>query len=106
MKGLQKLRMIAKNIGLAYNYINDSNVSIINKALVIMPLLYIISPVDLISDYLIGIGWLDDTLIALLIWGYMLKKLKKYKSNENDDNSDDSKPKSDYDFADDEYDIE
>ncbi|MGM0368896.1 MAG: YkvA family protein [Bacillota bacterium] len=105
MKGLQKLRMIAKNIGLAYSYIKDSNVSIINKALVIAPLLYIISPIDLISDYLIGIGWLDDTLIAVLTWGYMLKKLKKYETTKKDNSSADNKQKSDYDFADDEYEI-
>ena len=103
MNKLQKLRTLVKNIKLAYSYLKDPSVSFLNKGLVILPLIYIISPVDLIGDYLLGVGWLDDTLIALMIWGYMLKKLEKYQPKNSDD-TDDSKV--DYDFKDDEYDIE
>ncbi|MGM0501396.1 MAG: YkvA family protein [Bacillota bacterium] len=102
MSKFQKLKSLVKNIKLAYSYIKDPNVSIFNKGLVVVPLIYIISPVDLINDYLLGIGWLDDTLIALLMWGYLLKKLEKYKSKS--DNKE-QKSEADYDFDENEYDI-
>lgn len=37
--------------------------------LIIGALLYILSPVDLIPDVLLGLGWLDDLLVlGLLLW--------------------------------------
>ncbi len=36
----------------------------------ILGLLYIFSPYDLIPDFLIGLGWIDDLAILGLLWWY------------------------------------
>lgn len=41
--------------------------------LIILGLVYLVSPVDLFSDFFIGWGWLDDILILWLLWHYLLK---------------------------------
>ena len=40
---------------------------------------YIISPIDLIPDYIIGLGQIDDAAILGLSLYFMEKDLKKYK---------------------------
>lgn len=41
------------------------------RGLVILILLYGLSPVDLVSDLVPLVGWLDDaTLLLLLLWGW------------------------------------
>ncbi len=51
---------------------------------------YVLSPVDLVPDFLIGLGWLDDAaLIALLIRGiYVYNRAKRMKkpNSENENN--------------------
>ncbi|MBL0670600.1 DUF1232 domain-containing protein [Aeromonas hydrophila] len=43
------------------------------RGLVILVLLYGISPLDLIPDVVPFVGWLDDTtLLLLLLWGWEL----------------------------------
>ena len=36
----------------------------------IIALLYILNPYDLIPDFLLGWGWLDDLLVGLFIWWF------------------------------------
>jgi len=41
------------------------------KAIIVFAILYLLSPFDLIPDWIAGLGWLDDiTLVSLLVaWG-------------------------------------
>ena len=48
--------------------IADSRVSTRRKILVAAVLVYIVSPVDLIPDFVIGVGHLDDIVLASLRW--------------------------------------
>jgi hypothetical protein len=41
--------------------------------LIILAVIYLVSPVDLFSDFFIGWGWLDDLLILWLTWRYVIK---------------------------------
>ena len=41
--------------------------------LIILAVIYLVSPVDLFSDFFIGWGWLDDLLILWLAWHYFIK---------------------------------
>lgn len=41
--------------------------------LIILAVIYLVSPVDLFSDFIIGWGWLDDLLILWLMWHYLIK---------------------------------
>lgn len=51
----------------------------INIILIILAILYVISPYDIIPDLLVGWGWLDDLAVLGFLWRYFyLKKRKKY----------------------------
>jgi DnaJ like chaperone protein len=50
-----------------------------NIILVILAVLYVLSPYDILPDMLVGWGWLDDLAILGFLWRYFyLKKRKKY----------------------------
>ncbi len=39
---------------------------------------YVISPFDLIPDWIVPIGWTDDLLVLALAWGVVKKELREY----------------------------
>jgi uncharacterized membrane protein YkvA (DUF1232 family) len=39
---------------------------------------YVLSPFDLIPDWLVPVGWTDDLLVLALAWGYVKKELREY----------------------------
>lgn len=48
-------------------------------AIIVFMILYIISPFDLIPDYILGIGQIDDALILFLCLYLLEKDLLKYR---------------------------
>ena len=102
---LNRLKQITSSLKLAYQYFKDPDTSKLRKILFLFPLLYIISPVDLVSDFAPVLGWLDDTVIALTVWRYFFMRLNTYGKN-NADNEDDNNEDDFYTLDDDEYDIE
>jgi DnaJ like chaperone protein len=46
--------------------------------LLILAGLYTLSPYDVLPDFIIGWGWLDDLLIWILLWRYLVSRKKKY----------------------------
>ena len=36
----------------------------------LLSLLYVISPYDIVPDFLIGVGWIDDLIVLGLLWWY------------------------------------
>jgi uncharacterized membrane protein YkvA (DUF1232 family) len=41
-------------------------------------LAYVVSPLDLIPDFLVPIGWTDDMLVLVLAWQILKKELREY----------------------------
>jgi hypothetical protein len=41
--------------------------------LTILALAYVICPVDLLPDWLVGIGWIDDIVVLGLLWWYLYR---------------------------------
>ncbi len=39
---------------------------------------YVISPLDLVPDWLVPIGWTDDMLVLALAWGMVKRELRAY----------------------------
>lgn len=39
---------------------------------------YVLSPIDLIPDWIVPIGWTDDLLVLALAWGLVKKELREY----------------------------
>ncbi len=99
MKKENKIQQILYNAKLAYRYIKDPDVSMLWKVMFVFPLIYIISPVDLVSDFAPFLGWLDDTVVALVVWKYLFTRLNGYGIKNNSDDE------SDYTLDDDEYEI-
>ena len=74
----QDLRML---IPLIKDYWKGTYRDISVKSIVIfvVTLAYIISPIDLIPDYIIGLGQIDDAVILGLSLYFLEKDLMKYK---------------------------
>ena len=50
---------------LYWRLFRDRRVSILPKALLVLTLLYVLSPLDVIPDFIPGIGEMDDVVVAL-----------------------------------------
>lgn len=57
------------------NYKDISNASI---AAVIGSILYFISPIDVIPDFILGLGFMDDAFIIGFVFSKVAKELEKY----------------------------
>jgi len=67
---------------LAKDYFNGTYKEIPIKSIIVLMagLLYFLSPVDLIPDFLVGLGLVDDVFIIGLVITQITKDLEKYKS--------------------------
>ena len=59
------LRAIIEQILLTWRLIRDPRVSVWHKAIPVLAVAYVLSPLDLIPDFIIGLGQLDDLGIVL-----------------------------------------
>jgi len=59
------------------------DVSLKSIVIFVVALAYIISPIDLIPDYIIGLGQIDDAVILGLSLYFLEKDLQKYKNWKN-----------------------
>jgi len=59
------------------------DVSVKSIVIFVAALAYIISPIDLIPDYIIGLGQIDDAVILGLSLYFLEKDLRKYKEWKN-----------------------
>ena len=56
-----------KELLLAWAVLRDARTPWAAKLTTVLAVLYVISPVDLVSDFIPVLGWLDDGLIAYLL---------------------------------------
>ena len=79
------LTRVIQNLKLLFPLVRDylrgtyRDVSVKSIAIFIVALAYLISPVDLIPDWILGLGQIDDAAILGLALYYMEKDLTKYK---------------------------
>ncbi|HWR60151.1 MAG TPA: YkvA family protein, partial [Clostridia bacterium] len=69
-----------KRIKLTIQYLKDRNVSVFKKLLIIGSLLYLVFPVDIVPDFLIGLGILDDITVLTFVWIALKAELDDYGS--------------------------
>jgi uncharacterized membrane protein YkvA (DUF1232 family) len=61
---------IVQQLVLTWRLLLDGRVPLYAKLAVLLPLIYFISPIDLIPDVILGLGQLDD--LAIIIGGFKL----------------------------------
>jgi uncharacterized membrane protein YkvA (DUF1232 family) len=62
------LAKFRKEILLMWYLVRDARAPLSAKWVAVFAALYVISPVDLITDFLPIIGWLDDSIVAYLLF--------------------------------------
>jgi len=60
-------KAVVNQVWLTWKLLLDRRVPFWMKALLALPLIYVLSPIDLIPDFIIGLGQLDD--LGLFCWG-------------------------------------
>ncbi|MBP5435929.1 DUF1232 domain-containing protein [bacterium] len=68
---------IAKKAKQLYGFFVSPKISVAQKAIIAGALLYIISPIDLIPDFIPVIGWLDDLSIAGIVLNYIFSEMDR-----------------------------
>ncbi len=59
--------MFRKELLMAWAVLRDARTPAAAKLTTVLAILYVISPVDLVSDFIPVLGWIDDGLIAYLL---------------------------------------
>ena len=68
----------------------------IRLLILLFAILYVLSPYDLVPDFLVGLGWLDDlSLIGILAYYYFYRQRKPNRSEAREGFRGDSQPKQD-----------
>ncbi|PTM59715.1 uncharacterized membrane protein YkvA (DUF1232 family) [Desmospora activa DSM 45169] len=76
------IAQVAKKWKALYRYFRDPKTSWVKKALAVAALLYFIMPMDIIPDYLVVMGYLDDLTLAAFVWRALSKELEHFSSEE------------------------
>ena len=66
---------LAKRGRQLWDYLNSGDVSNAEKVLIVAALLYLISPVDFVPDWIPVAGILDDAGVATVVLDYVLKRM-------------------------------
>jgi uncharacterized membrane protein YkvA (DUF1232 family) len=76
-KVLTKVRLLGMVLG---DYVNGRYRKVPWRAIVVCAaaVAYVVSPFDLIPDWLVPIGWTDDLVVLALAWGFVKKELREY----------------------------
>ncbi len=83
-------------------YMSDKNIKIYRKLLFLLPVIYLLSPINIIPYMIFPVaGWIDNIIVAGALSLYLKKVLREY-------NPDDSSPEDDdnvIDLHSDDYDL-
>lgn len=91
-KGLEQVR---QQIGVLTDFVADvtkGRYKGYNKSkllLCVAALLYVVSPLDLVPDFVIGLGFLDDVAIVLWAFKTLGDEIEKYRKQKSGDGIDD-----------------
>lgn len=72
-------------ISLIIKFLFDKRIPLKEKWWIIIPVIYIISPVDLIPEPILGFGFVDDLVMLGYLISVVMEKTKKY-NDKNDVN--------------------
>jgi len=67
-----------KNIRYFFDYLKDKEVPFLKKGLILGSLLYFVLPTDIVPDFILALGWLDDAAVAAFIWNAVKSEIGDY----------------------------
>src|SRR5882762_7541709 len=67
--------MLKKEIHILYYGLRDKRTTVVAKLPAILSVIYLLSPIDLIPDFIPFIGYVDDIIIASLLMNLAIKLL-------------------------------
>ena len=67
--------MFRKELLLAWSLLRDPRAPAAAKIATLLAVAYVVSPIDLVSDFIPVLGWLDDGLVAYVLLQLSLKFL-------------------------------
>jgi len=72
-------------ISLIFKFLFDKKIPLREKWWILIPVIYILSPVDLIPEPILGFGFIDDIVMLGYLLAVVTEKTRKYNSkNKND----------------------
>ena len=87
MFNLLKIKSLS-NIKYLPKFFLDTNNSFLEKLESLLYIILIISPIDIIPEYIVGFGLIDDVIILTIFLNRILSNLDKYKYVTEDENQD------------------
>ena len=72
-KNVGAIAQLLRTLRLVWRLLRDSRVPIFPKLIILAAAIYVISPIDLIPDLILGVGQLDDLGIAMLAIGVFIQ---------------------------------
>ncbi len=63
---------------MTFEYVKDKEVPFYRKLLIIIAFTYFIFPVDIVPDFIIGLGLLDDVAVLTFIWAALKSEINEY----------------------------
>ena len=73
-------------ISLIFRFLFDKNIPLKEKWWIILPAIYILSPIDLIPFPILGFSIIDDLVVFLFLLSMVKSKTQKYYGTEKRDN--------------------
>ena len=70
-------------ISLLFKFFFDNKIPLKEKLWIILPAIYLISPVDLIPEPILGFGFIDDIIVLGFLLSIVNKKTDKYYGSSN-----------------------
>lgn len=70
-------------ISLLFKFIFDKNIPLKEKLWIILPGIYLLSPVDLIPEPILGFGIIDDIIVLGFLLSLVNKKTNEYYNSDN-----------------------
>lgn len=83
MKAGKSIPRLLRKIAVLPRLLKDPSVSLTKKTLLLGGIAYLISPVDIIADPILGLGIIDDAVLLVYIINKLTEELESYLETEN-----------------------